>query len=226
MTILHLGGSGLGQRIREVLRDSEPDLIVADDPDELSAATDSMAQGQLEWIVCSGYRWILTDKVLGLANDSCNVHTSFLPWGRGAHPNVWAIVDREPAGVSLHRMVRRVDAGPVFAQREVSTSFADTGKDLYERLEDAAVALFAQTWPSIRRGECEARPQPAGGSHHRASDLDALRHIDLGASVTWQRALDVLRALTFPPYRNVVVELGGRSYHVEVSITDVTPEES
>lgn len=222
MKILHLGGNRLGERIRAVLQRTESDLLSADDPAELREATAGLAPGVLDWIVSSGYRSILPERVLALAADTCNIHTSFLPWGRGAHPNVWSIVDREPAGVTLHRMTAVVDAGPIFAQSMVETTFADTGKDLYERLEDAAVMLFEETWPSVRTGRLEPRPQEGGGSHHLARDLERLREVDLARSVPWERALDVMRALTFPPHRNVVVEVAGRRYLVEVAITDVT----
>jgi hypothetical protein len=52
--------------------------------------------------------------------------------------------------------------------------------------------------------------------------MHRLARIDLQSTVTWGAALDVLRALTFPPHRNVVVERDGRRYHVELRVEDIT----
>jgi methionyl-tRNA formyltransferase len=50
----------------------------------------------------------LRSRVLDLFPGHCvNIHRSFLSWGRGAHSNVWSIVEGTPAGATLHYM----DAG-------------------------------------------------------------------------------------------------------------------
>jgi len=43
-------------------------------------------------------------------------------------------------------------------------------------------------------------------------------------AVKWRQALNTLRALTFPPFRNLVIHENGRAYHVEISITEITSE--
>jgi hypothetical protein len=66
---------------------------------------------------------------------------------------------------------------------------------------------------------------PTGvGSSHRTEDLSALGRIDMDQAVKWRQALNTLRALTFPPFRNLVIHENGRAYHVEISITEITSE--
>lgn len=220
MNVLHLGGGRLGQRILAVLREHRDDRVESvTDRDSLAAALDKGAE--FDWMVSAGFRHIITEDQLALVTDCCNVHISFLPWGRGANPNVWMLADEEPAGVTIHRMIPAVDAGPIFSQRRVSTTLADTAATLYGRLLAAAVDLFAETWPALRNGEIQPEPQSVGGSYHTASDLANLADIDLDDEVTWKRAIDVMRALTFPPYQNLVVEQDGRRYHVEIDIAEV-----
>src|SRR5262245_42249762 len=75
-----------------------------------------------------------------------NLHPALLPWNRGAHPNVWSIVDRTPAGATLHWMDSGVDTGDIIAQATTEIAAEDTGETLYRKLEKDALALFQQTW--------------------------------------------------------------------------------
>lgn len=218
MRVVHLGGNRLGDRVLDVLTDGDDDVTSVDD---LEGLADAVLTEPVDWLVSAGFRHVVGGEVLGTVGDSVNVHTSLLPWGKGANPNVWAIVDQEPAGVSLHRMVAALDAGPLWAQAAVETSLGDDGRALYLRLEDAAVDLFRRTWPRLRAGDIEPEEQRGRGSSHRSAKLRHLADIDLDATVTWRRAIDVLRALTFPPHRNVVLESDGRRYHLELHIHEL-----
>lgn len=222
MRIIHLGGNRLGERVLDALsRFAGDDIVSVIDLQSLTVACEAESP---DWLVSAGCRFIIPPEILRQAGDTVNVHTSLLPWGKGANPNVWAILDGEPAGVSLHRMVADVDAGPVFAQRAVATTLGDTARDLYLRLQAEAITLFENTWPHIRAGTVKAAPSNSGGSRHRKADMQAPARIDLDKTVTWRHALNVLRALTFPPHRNIVVESDGRRYHVEIVLNDVTDE--
>src|SRR5688572_25850818 len=54
------------------------------------------------------FGYILKPPFLSIFPRGClNLHPAYLPYNRGAHPNVWSIVDRTPAGVTLHYL----DAG-------------------------------------------------------------------------------------------------------------------
>ncbi|MHB8669432.1 MAG: formyltransferase family protein [Acidimicrobiales bacterium] len=213
MRIVHLGGNQLGARILELLQ-VHPDEISS--VDSLADLRRELDGPRVDWLVSAGFRHIIPVEVLDRVPHNCNVHISFLPWGRGAHPNVWAIVDGEPAGVSIHRMVREVDAGPVYVQTQVLVSLADLGNTLYARLEDAAVALFERHWAQIRSGSIDPVVQQGEGSIHRTSDFGSLCRPDLEQQISWRRALAVLRALTFPPHRNFVIEDQGVRYHFEI----------
>lgn len=130
-----------------------------------------------------------------------NLHPSLLPHGRGAYPNVWAIVDGTPAGVTLHWVDEGVDTGDIAAQREVPVDPWDTGESLYRKLSAAAQALFRDAWPALVADTLPRTPQPPGPHRaHRVKDVAAIDAIDLDAPTTARALLDVLRARTFPPY--------------------------
>lgn len=132
-----------------------------------------------------------------------NLHTSLLPFNRGAYPNVWSIVEGTPAGVTLHVVDEGVDTGPVLAQREVSLHPWDTGKALYDRLDEAALDLLAEAWPAYRAGTLAPRAQEKGGTSHWTDDVASIDEIELERTYEARRLIDVLRARTFPPHRGV-----------------------
>jgi methionyl-tRNA formyltransferase len=127
-----------------------------------------------------------------------NLHTSLLPSNRGAYPNVWAIVDGTPAGVSLHVVDDGIDTGPLLAQAEVPVLAWDTGASLYTRLDQAAAELLRGSWSDVAAGRLTPRPQTGRISAHHTSDVGEIDEIDLSASYRASRLLDIIRARTFP----------------------------
>jgi len=66
-----------------------------------------------------------------------NVHPSKLPAYRGPEPVYWAIAEgAAETGVSLHRAVAKVDAGPILAQVTAPIQAADTAGTLTRRLAE------------------------------------------------------------------------------------------
>ena len=70
-----------------------------------------------------------------------------------------------------------------------------------QKLEQAAIDLFRDTWPSIRSGNApRIRQDPNSGTHHRVRDIDGIDRIDLDATYTARELINILKARTFPPY--------------------------
>lgn len=174
-----------------------------------------------DYIVSCGYRHIVPEDILEVPKEAAlNLHPAYLPYNRGANPNVWSIVEGTPAGVSLHIMDSNVDTGKVIARREVEVSFGDTGRDLHRRLENAQFDLFTETWPDIVAGDATATEQErAAGTYHRTNDFEELCRLDPDERVRVKDLLDRLRALTFPPYDNAEIEVEGEKYYIEVDIS-------
>lgn len=166
------------------------------------------------------FGYLLKQPFLDLFPKGCvNLHTSLLPFNRGVHPNVWAIVDGTPAGVTLHLIDSGIDTGPVIAQEEVEVEPVDTGKTLYEKLDAAAVNLFATSWPRVMAGNYSPIPQPReAGTSHRVGDLSTLDEIDLDEPCTARRVIDVLRARTFPPHAGSYFIHNGRKVFLRLEL--------
>ena len=88
-----------------------------------------------------------------------NLHASLLPRHRGAAPVAHAIRAGDTrSGVTLFRLVREMDAGPIVSSSSVDILPAETAGELEERLALVAARLFVDTLPTLRSGNfVEAR---------------------------------------------------------------------
>ena len=59
----------------------------------------------IDLVISFGYRKILNKSLLKkLVRPAINLHISYLPYNRGAHPNFWSFIDNTPKGVSIHEI--------------------------------------------------------------------------------------------------------------------------
>ncbi|WP_336219389.1 bifunctional UDP-4-amino-4-deoxy-L-arabinose formyltransferase/UDP-glucuronic acid oxidase ArnA [Citrobacter amalonaticus] len=101
------------------------------------------------------YRHLLSDAILDLAPAGAfNLHGSLLPKYRGRAPLNWVLENGESeTGVTLHRMVKRADAGAIIAQQRVEISPDDMALTLHHKLCQAARQMLGQTLPAIMQKE-------------------------------------------------------------------------
>src|SRR5690606_7176717 len=150
-----------------------------------------------------------------------NLHPSYLPYNRGAHPNVWSIVEETPAGVTLHYVDAGIDTGDIVAQREVPVAPSDTGGSLYRKLERAGLELLQEAWPHIKAGRVRRQPQPRDrGTFHRVAQLGELDRIDLDKEYRARDLINLLRARTFPPYKGAYFEDQGRRVYIRLELEE------
>jgi methionyl-tRNA formyltransferase len=163
---------------------------------------------------------------LGIINNHC----AYLPYGRGAMPNVWVLAYGEPAGVTLHYMDQGIDTGDIIAQTRVEVSPADTAQSLYERLVEEQYKLFTQFWTTIEslgtQGlKVPSFPQPKGEFRtHYMRDVRYIDDIDSRYGPDGRELINDLRARTFPPHEAMYFHEGGKKYYVRVQIEEAKEE--
>ncbi|WP_338508902.1 bifunctional UDP-4-amino-4-deoxy-L-arabinose formyltransferase/UDP-glucuronic acid oxidase ArnA [Pseudomonas poae] len=108
-----------------------------------------------DYIFSFYYRNLLSEALLATAkNGAFNLHGSLLPKYRGRAPANWVLVNGETeTGVTLHRMVKRADAGAILAQQKVTIDRSDTGLTLHAKLRDAATSLLRDALPQLAQGK-------------------------------------------------------------------------
>lgn len=90
------------------------------------------------------YGHLLPQDLLDAAQiETLNIHASLLPKYRGASPIETAIASGEKiTGVSLMKITKKMDSGPIIDQEEVEIIDHDTGSSLRQKLADACVPLL------------------------------------------------------------------------------------
>jgi methionyl-tRNA formyltransferase len=122
--------------------------------EELSALNADIA-------VVAAYGQILTERLLAIPRlGMINVHASLLPRYRGAAPIHRAIIAGESTtGVTIMRMVRALDAGPMIATEQVAIGQDDTSVDVEDRLARIGAALLVRTLDDIAAGRAREAAQ-------------------------------------------------------------------
>ena len=93
-----------------------------------------------------------------------NLHFSLLPAWRGAAPVQAAIrAGDEITGASTFRIVKELDAGPVFGVVTEAIGGTDTAGGLLGRLAESGAKLLLSTMDGLADGSLVAREQPAEG---------------------------------------------------------------
>ncbi len=130
-----------------------------------------------------------------------NVHPSLLPRWRGAAPVERAIMagDTE-TGVTVIRLVEKLDAGPVAAQERFAIGPEDDAGAVYDRAAPLAVELLERTLP-----DPEFRPQPEEGVSYAEKIGPEDRILDLSKP---EEAVNRVRALS--PHIGARAELEGQ----------------
>jgi methionyl-tRNA formyltransferase len=114
-----------------------------------------------EFILVMAYGHILRKAVLELPRLGIwNLHASLLPKYRGASPIQAALACGETeTGVTLMRMVRRLDAGPMVDREAFPVERLETGATAEEKMAAACVPLLRRNLGALLRGEANATEQ-------------------------------------------------------------------
>lgn len=93
-----------------------------------------------------------------------NAHASLLPKHRGGAPIQRAILAGDGrTGVSVMRVEREMDAGPVALVRELEIGPEETAGELTDRIAAASAEAVAEVVEQIAQGRVRWRPQPENG---------------------------------------------------------------
>ena len=177
-----------------------------------------LAELKPDFLVVAAYGKILPQAVLDIPRSGAlNLHGSLLPKYRGASPIQETIrCGEKTAGVTLMKMDRDMDHGPVYAAVETPIAEDDTYGSLEAKLAGAAAKLLVDSIDKIAAGELK----PTEQRHDQATFTKILSRQNGFISWKDESAQDIVRKLrAFDPWPGVYAvwkRPGGRPLRLKI----------
>jgi len=186
MKILILGPSN--EKLAIILKEDGHQIMEK----ELPIDVQFLKQNYIDFTVCYGYRHIIKSDVLNyMKKQIVNLHISYLPWNRGADPNLWSFLEDTKKGVSIHYIDEGIDTGDIISQKLVEfDTRTETLRTTYDKLSEEILMLFQETWPLIIKGQITIKKQIAEGTFHKLSDKNRFQYLLLDG---WDTPVECIR---------------------------------
>lgn len=147
-----------------------------------------------------------------------NCHPSLLPRYGGPNPAFWMIKNGESvAGITIHVMTEKIDAGDIVAQQELNIGAQENAGQLMQRQHHAAAALLTQSINDMARGTIAPKPQNIAERTYYGKVKAADTMID------WNRSAKHIANLwrASQPYEPLGACLNG----ITIKVYDLQPQE-
>ena len=112
-------------------------------------------------VITLAYGQIVPEGFLNVPRFGClNLHGSLLPKYRGASPIQTALINNEEVtGVTLMEMVKAMDAGRMYAKKEIKIAEDDNATSLFNKVKIAASELILEALPLYIEGKLPGEMQ-------------------------------------------------------------------
>ena len=164
-------------------------------------------------LIVVAYGLIIPDEILNAYNGHIyNIHASLLPRWRGAAPVHRAIEagDKE-AGITIMKVVNKLDAGPMIMKEKLSVSEEDTTDSLSKKLSDIGASLITTLLNDIERGKViklEKQNEENVTYAKKINKLEAIADFNNSPEVLCQK----IRA--FNPFPMININFEGKSLKI------------
>ena len=131
---------------------------------------------QSDFILSFGFRKIISENFIKkIKRPIFNIHLSYLPFNRGAHPNFWSFIENTPAGVSIHKIDKGIDTGNIIFRKKINFDINldkfSSFKKTYNYLFLEAEQLFKKNFDKIYNKKYKKKLNNGKGSFHYKKDL-------------------------------------------------------
>lgn len=129
-------------------------------PKKIKEEYDVIINENADMIVTTAYGQIVPDVVLNSVKKAINVHASLLPKYRGGAPIQRAIINGDKkTGVSIIEMVSKLDAGVIYATKNIDILPSDNNTTMFEKLALLGRDLLIDSIEDIYSGKNKGIPQ-------------------------------------------------------------------
>ncbi|MBQ2069660.1 MAG: methionyl-tRNA formyltransferase [Bacilli bacterium] len=154
---------------------------------------------EFDCILTMAYGQIVPEGLLSLAKyGAYNLHGSLLPKYRGAAPMQRAIIDlEEKTGVTLMEMVKEMDAGRMYAKKEIALDETVNYSSLSEKVAKASAELVFENLLDVVNKDNEGERQDEKEVTFAAKITPEEEHLDIDLDV--DHLLGYIRGLSLTP---------------------------
>lgn len=182
-------------------------------PESIKTDYQPVLDAGLDLIVTCAYGQFIPEAVLNAPKLGCiNVHGSLLPKYRGGAPIHKAIINGETtSGITIVKMVKKMDAGDMISKIEVPIEFTDTTEILHDKLMNAGALLLHETLPSIFDGTAASIPQ----NHDEATFAWNISKEEEFIDFSWEplRIYNTIRGLISWPVGHGIIDGKSMKFH-------------
>ena len=134
-----------------------------------------LLDNNIDFVVSYGYRYIIDKPVVKFFEKKIiNLHISYLPWNKGASPNLWSVVEETKKGVSIHYVDSTLDTGEIIVQKELHFDDYVSLKESYLVLKREIENLLKLNWDDIVNNKIKSTEQTSNGSFHTVKQTNDL----------------------------------------------------
>jgi methionyl-tRNA formyltransferase len=188
-------------------------------------ALNKINNANIDVFIVLAFAQFLSQSVLDIPTKGCfNIHTSLLPKYRGAAPIQYAILNGDSStGVSIQKMVKKMDAGDLVLSKPVNIHPEETGGQLYTRLKLQAALSLNEFINTLLANKVSYDPQ----NEENASFAPTLKKEDGYLDFKTQKFSDIknrIRALY--PWPGTFCYLGKKRlkvFNIQVSQVKLSP---
>jgi len=148
--------------VADFARSKKISLIQTENINKDDLAKTKLLECKPDLFIVLAFSQFLSKEILEIpAIGPFNIHTSLLPKYRGAAPIQYALLNGETkTGVSIQRMVKKMDAGNIIYEHDVIIEKHDNSQTLFEKLkEEAATGLNNFINLVVNNGDLEGKTQ-------------------------------------------------------------------
>ncbi|MBI4779278.1 methionyl-tRNA formyltransferase [Candidatus Falkowbacteria bacterium] len=140
---------------------AEKNNITVLQPEYILGIKEKISRLLPDLIIVAAYAQIIPEEILNLPKYGClNLHASLLPKYRGAAIIQAAILNGDDkTGLTVIKMDKGLDTGPILAQTTVNINNEDTAGTLYNKLAEASAGFLIDTIKKYLAGKIAPKEQ-------------------------------------------------------------------
>ncbi len=133
-------------------------------------------------IISYNYKYIISKDIVQ-KYKIINLHISYLPFNKGAYPNIFSHITNTPSGVTIHYIDEGIDSGDIIIQKKVEIDENETLNSSYIKLHQEIQKLFIENYPKLLY--IPPKPQTKEGNINYIKDFEKIKKfLPLGFETT------------------------------------------